>query len=451
MDKKQSKLSSRTIQWLLQEITDWEKEGIINPDQKEQLRGRYQAEAASPRTDYVTLIISTIGALLIGLGIILFFAYNWDKIPRVLRLALILVTMTASYIGGRWGRERYPDYKGIGEAFIFLGVILFGSGIWLIAQMYNIVIEYPWGWLYWALAATAITYTAVSIPVSLLSTFLWLAWAIAYSNKWTEANYMFMPLAALAIFPFAYYKQSPLVLWGGLLCLFFGTLFATGHFIMFYVLSTMGLVFIQAGNFHFNKEKGNRFTVPYLITGFFSLVLGLYIGSFYGYQNTFIGGTKYNWNLTLIIGIWAACGFIMTLLSWQFWKSKVYPTDYWSEIIRKLLPVLILIYSLSLPLLIQMGQVDNNYTLISAILSNFLLLFTAGSLLYLGQKDNRLSFMYVGTIIFLLIAIGRYFDLFDNRLHRSVYFLVIGGLFVWYSYWLSKKHKEIRAMQREDK
>jgi len=449
MSEKQRNISSKTIDWLLSEIGQWEKEALISPDQKEKLVTRYRAQKESSYHDYTTLIISVIGALLIGMGIILFFAYNWDKIPRMFRLALILVTMSASYVGGMWGREKYPAYKGIGESFIFLGVILFGSGIWLIAQMYNIEIEYPWGWFFWAIAATAITYTADSIPVSLLSSVLWLAWAITCLCKWNEPNFLFLPLAACAIFPFVYCRKSLLALWGALLCLFFGTLFAMDNRVMFYALSAMGVTSIQAGIIHLNMDKEDAFTGPYLKAGFFSLLLGLYVGSFQNYQDTFWIITDHDWQSLFIIGIWAACGVISSILCWKAWDKKYHRMDLWYELIGRGLPILVLVYSTFLPVMIQFEAVDTNIALISAIFSNFLLLGIAASLLYLGQKENQLSLLYVGTIIFLLIAIGRYFDLFEDRLQRSVYFLVIGGLFIWYSFWLSKKHKEIKAMQRE--
>ena len=146
MTNKIKTISKKSLEWLMGEIEVWKNEGVIDTDQAELLKTRYKEEYESQlknRPDYMMIIISIIGALLVGAGVILFFAYNWDKIPREVRTGTILFAMTAFYLGGYYIREKYKTYHYLGESFLFIGTMLFGSGIWLIAQMYNINAHFP--------------------------------------------------------------------------------------------------------------------------------------------------------------------------------------------------------------------------------------------------------------------------------------------------------------------
>ena len=86
--------------WLLKEIPQWEVDGLISRDQAQLLRQKYQTSPENSQYGLDTIIISVIGALLIGLGIILFFAWNWKDMPRWSKVSLILVSMVSSYLGG---------------------------------------------------------------------------------------------------------------------------------------------------------------------------------------------------------------------------------------------------------------------------------------------------------------------------------------------------------------
>ena len=63
----------KTIRWLHGEIDAWQKEGLVEPGQADALRQRYPVPESRP---VGRLILSALGAVIIGLGVILFFAYN---------------------------------------------------------------------------------------------------------------------------------------------------------------------------------------------------------------------------------------------------------------------------------------------------------------------------------------------------------------------------------------
>ena len=82
---------SRHIRWLLEELTTWERSGVVNAATAEKIRGRYP-DPGKP-LPWGAIIFSSIGAVIFGLGVILFFAYNWAGMPRFAKLGVIFVAL----------------------------------------------------------------------------------------------------------------------------------------------------------------------------------------------------------------------------------------------------------------------------------------------------------------------------------------------------------------------
>jgi uncharacterized membrane protein len=134
------------------ETRHWVRDGLISDEQAEAIRARYTEGAASERRGRLITVLATIGAVAIGIGVILFFAANWDGIPKPGRLVVLLVGLVATLYGGEALRARYPR---VGEAVTFIGGLLFGAAIFLVGQMYNLEDHAGAGFLLWAAGAAA--------------------------------------------------------------------------------------------------------------------------------------------------------------------------------------------------------------------------------------------------------------------------------------------------------
>lgn len=93
-------------------------------------------------------IIVTIGAILIGAGIFSFIASNWQEITKSIKVLLIIFSMLATYTVGWYLREERGFIR-TGNALIFLGSIIYGAGIFLLAQMFNVRVDWPDGFIIW--------------------------------------------------------------------------------------------------------------------------------------------------------------------------------------------------------------------------------------------------------------------------------------------------------------
>src|SRR4051812_6966025 len=127
---------NKHVRWLDEQLPAWLTQGVITPAQADLIRRLYPpSDVALP---WGMLIFSGIGAIVIGLGVVLLLAYNWQLIPKFGKLGLIFGALLLAH----WGGLRYlpaPDWRRqLGEALSVLGTMLFGAGIWLVAQVYHI-------------------------------------------------------------------------------------------------------------------------------------------------------------------------------------------------------------------------------------------------------------------------------------------------------------------------
>lgn len=103
----------------------------------------------------VVRLIVTAGALMLGVGIYYFLAVHWLDLSKPLRLLIIIVSMLAAY-GSGWYLQEKSGLEKIGSALIMLGTLMYGGGIFLIAQMYSIHGYAAEGWALWAFGSAAI-------------------------------------------------------------------------------------------------------------------------------------------------------------------------------------------------------------------------------------------------------------------------------------------------------
>jgi uncharacterized membrane protein len=110
--------------------------------------------------------IITFGAVLVGLGIILFIGTNWEVIPDAVKTMMLFVVVIASYMLGVFLRDSKNLFR-TGEAIMLIGAFAMGGGMALVSQTYNVFSEtYAIVVLLWALALIFPTYIFLSKPHS---------------------------------------------------------------------------------------------------------------------------------------------------------------------------------------------------------------------------------------------------------------------------------------------
>ncbi len=162
---------------LRRELPGWAGQGWITPDGQAAILDEAETRAARG-LNLIPIALAVIGALTLGAGIILFFAANWDAMPKIAKLIVLFGSMWIAYaIAARGLSASAGASRAIAHAMLLLGVILFGANIQLIAQIYHIDAHYPNGVLMWTLGALAIVWLVPSQPAAVAGLALATLWS----------------------------------------------------------------------------------------------------------------------------------------------------------------------------------------------------------------------------------------------------------------------------------
>lgn len=166
--------------WLAEQLPAWEREGIITADGARRLRDRYPSEA---RGTLAQSIISAVGALLIGTGLIAVLAYNWDDFPRAVRLLVALGPLAASQAVSWWvlgkGAAAPPWQR---EAVALVQALAAGAALALVSQIYNL----PGAWtdlvFWWCVVVLPLAWVFRSNAVAIAYLLGIAAWTVSQAG-----------------------------------------------------------------------------------------------------------------------------------------------------------------------------------------------------------------------------------------------------------------------------
>jgi uncharacterized membrane protein len=165
-------------------LEEWRAEGIVSDEQARTLSERHAAALRVVRRSRIARVLGILGGVTIGVGAILFFAANWDEIPRAVRVAILIAFLVGFLSAGYWLRNVTGRYPSLGHAFLLIGTVLFGVSIFLVAQMYHWDITSPRPFLIWTVAALAVAVASrADLPaaVAAIAFSVWLIYSAAES------------------------------------------------------------------------------------------------------------------------------------------------------------------------------------------------------------------------------------------------------------------------------
>jgi len=427
------------IKWLLKEIDKWVNEGIIATDQGEVLKNRYPAPAEG--TAWGRIIFFSIGAILFGLGVILLIAYNWEKMHKFAKLAIIFFALLAAHGAGFWLRQPESKYKTAGEGLHLLGTMLFGAGIWLIAQIYHIEEHYPNALLIWGLGAMGLAWALPSISQGFVATILLVMWNSFEAFDFKDPH-LFSPFLILGgILPLAWLNRSR-VLVTTVICAFLVTLaFSVAKIegdlvplVLFFsacMLIAMNLIVREHGLF---AECGPIFS----FIGFLIYLAILFVLSFYhrGRGMWLIHFGQFQESLYFFSFALAAIGFWAWAI-WTYRQKKVSASGELRIEYCGVLVTLIIILLNALGVLVLRGW-------IGVAVFNIIFLFHAIMMIVSGCKSTDLKSTVTGCLLFGIIAMTRYTDLFVSLLTRSLVFFITGAALFAVGIYYSKTKKQMQ-------
>ncbi len=137
-------ISSSQFAFLERELDYCHKQGLITTDQRASILSEYSVK---PALSFIKVLV-TIGAILVGLGVLSFIASNWDGLGKITKLALIILGFVGVNAAGYAVSFNFPK---TGKSLIYLGGLVYGAGIFLIGQIFNFGGDFTTAFLLWSL------------------------------------------------------------------------------------------------------------------------------------------------------------------------------------------------------------------------------------------------------------------------------------------------------------
>jgi Predicted membrane protein (DUF2157) len=164
------------IRWLLAELPELVTGGVLSAEAVEALRRHYaETDSGAPRR--IGFVLSAIlGSLLIGAGIILLVAHNWDFLSRPVRCAIAFAPLVLSQALALFVLLRRNESAPWREAAAILNVAAIGTAIALVSQTYQIQGDFARFILVWMLLALPIVYlfrTSLGLAIYFVGATVW--------------------------------------------------------------------------------------------------------------------------------------------------------------------------------------------------------------------------------------------------------------------------------------
>ncbi len=150
-----------------------------------------------------------LGALMLGIGVLLLIGYNWQRVPVSGKVAIIMSSVALAFAASAWSYAR--QHHAAGETLAFIGVLLFGNAIWLIAQVLHIRGNFADAFMWWALGALASAWLVRSRIIGAGAAFLVLIWVLAAGFTLDRPLWSFAAIW-IAVMTVVYVLKSPLML-----------------------------------------------------------------------------------------------------------------------------------------------------------------------------------------------------------------------------------------------
>jgi uncharacterized membrane protein len=418
---------------LAEEVLEWVEDDLITPEQATKICVRYDVDFNQIRNNSIGYnILMGLGVIFIGLAAITLIGANWQDIPRGVRMwGLIFLTM---FIQG-WGLIKYDQkHPHTSLNFFFLGNILYGTSIILIAQIYHLGEHMPDGIFWWAVGCLPIALLLNSSWLTIFSSLLGLLWFIL------ESEMKFYPY----LFPI-FILASLLVLLRGKqnILLFLLTLGSVGLWLEY----TLSWLWSEQGELNFYAE--------HFVIGVAFFILIDSCSHFLKMRESHKAK-----DYAVLLSIWSlrlGLLFMLTMSFSQPWEQLIVAG--WNHF-SSMLIVVVVFLGLSAGLAVKTGQTktlsgyvtifavalvmviilnDQKYSLYLQIFFNISLIWIGIRLIFTGINRGISHHFFLGIVTISTTALVRYIDLVGNYIGASILFaffslLLLGSAIYWKKY-----------------
>lgn len=385
------------------DVKEWQRVGIITDDQAVAIVGYYADHApASRRQVYARMstMLALMGAVLVGVGILLFVAANWQGIPLIMRFVLLCTTVIAcNGIGYFLLYSR--GYGRLGEAVFLLGGIAFGAGIFLAAQAYSYDVETSVLLFWWSAGVVPLAYILRLQSLLYLGLFLFLVafiWFMATRGGDMESATVFIAM-----------------------------------------MTALGSSLFAAGTLHrLVRGSISRFSWIYAGFGTGILIVALYILSFEEFlENDFLDTVNENyWGNFVTVAFFSLLALLCWIPDLVSRKRKI------SSVRLPVLDLATIPGGIVVAVSAYWSGLVGNSVIMAAVF-NVLLIVAIIAILVAGVVERRGYFINLSLFFFGLLIFTRYVDLMWGMLDGALLFITSGLLMLLLGFFLERTRRRL--------
>jgi len=191
-------ISPRRLRWLRGQTDLWVRGGLIGTAEADRILGGYDTDASGARRSRILFItLCGLALLMFSVGVLLLIGYNWNAIPRAVKVGIIFSSVIAAFIGSAAAYARAKPVGG--ELLAFVGTLFYGNAIWLLAQVFHIQSHWPDGLMWWAIGALVAAHALSSKMIGHEAVLLMAIWTCSEIGWFTRPHYALLPALAAAI------------------------------------------------------------------------------------------------------------------------------------------------------------------------------------------------------------------------------------------------------------
>ncbi len=446
MSETQKKAPRRYLRWLEKETGAWRESGIISAEQAGRILGSYTAvREGDERAGKMITVLAVLGSVLLGVGVILFFAANWPVIPKWVKVTTIFAVILAAYMAGYRLAFEKKSYPRVGHVLIFLGSLFYGAGIWLVAQIFHINAHYPNGILFWAVGILPMAAAAASVPILVLASLLLTLWTVFEQTQFNSLNLLFLPLAFLTLALSCRQKSRPaagftllgLVIWAAVAC----ALSFRGDEAVLYIFllaAAMGILFFVVGRLQAVRGFYPFMKAPFRLVGLLVFFLSLYVLTFSGLLRVLYYNQR-----SISLPVFFIAVFSIVTAAAMASGGLALAAGRWDLQQKSSLTLEAAMVFVSLTVLIFLAAFGPAAGRALFLLTTNLLFFLAViAVVITGYLGREAALVNIGLVFFVLDVIARYFDFFWDMLNKSVFFMGGGLLLLAGGFLLERNRKK---------
>lgn len=423
---------------ILKDIPELLKAEVITEETAQRITAYYSSHS-NQSANRLFIVFGILGALLVGMGIVLIIAHNWDSLPKPGKLFVGLFPMIIGQalcgyliiikLESRTWRE--------GSAtFLFFAVAV---SISIVSQVYNIEGNFGRFLLVWMALCLPIAYVLRSSMASLLfiTGITWYACEVGYFSYPTKHAWMYWLFLAL-ILPFYYFeffqrstRNNFFYFHSWLLCLSvtisLGVFTGSGEELMMIAYVSLFSAFIIISEME-AFDSGRVLSNAYLVVGSLGVMGSLLILSFDWYWEELAGMSADN--LGNVTAFWVALiiTVVASILLWLLLKRKQVQN--------------INLKCFAFILFAALFLIGTGSPKISQILTNLVILLFAVHTIRSGALKNHLGILNYGLLIITALILCRFFDTDFSFILRGVLFIAVGAGFFAANYYMIQKRKK---------